>query len=457
VDRTVKLPGYTDDVAATVALTTSGLFEDYLSYQRPGRRWFAGGVRAEVVMHHRLMVHRDKGGIKDIPVGTRPLRQLGQVIARILLPGQRAFGYLTFDLAYLTEGNTSVRPHSPIAHFIVPQVEVQWTAEGTTVTSARPALLDAVVDIVRATTPLTPPLSIPVELTTAAQRHRYEQAVATVTRAIHDGRLCKAIVSRRVNVPFAVDLPRSYEVGLRQNTPARSFLMQLGERRCAGFSPETLAEVEATGEVVTRPLAGTRPLLHNATEDLRLREELEWDVKECYEHIISVRHAVNQLRTVCAPSSVMVRDLLSVKKRGSVQHLGSTVIGRLQAGKNAWDAIEALFPAVTASGISKHAALQMIATTEEDQRELYGGAICMVDDSGALDSAVVLRSLFQWQEGTVWLRAGAGIVADSLPSREYDETTSKLQSVAGCLVRADKPGHPIETVTGRDHQVLSKR
>jgi salicylate synthase len=197
-------------------------------------------------------------------------------------------------------------------------------------------------------------------------------------------------------------------------------------------------------------------MLRDAGEDLRLREELEWDVKECYEHIISVRHAINELRTVCASSSVMVRDLLSVKKRGSVQHLGSTVIGRLQAGKNAWDAVEALFPAVTTSGISKHIALQIIAATEEDQRELYGGAICMVDGSGALDSAVVLRSLYQRQEGTAWLRAGAGIVADSLPSREYDETTSKLRSVAGCLIPAGKPDHSNATVIRRDHQILSK-
>lgn len=456
MDRTVKLPGFTDDVGATVALATSGLFEDYLSYQRPGHRWFAGGVRNGVLMHPRSMVHRDEDGITDIPMGTRPLRQLGQVIHRILSPGQRAFGYLTFELAYLNQENTSVCSHSPIAHFIVPQVEVQWTAEGTTVTSAHPTLLDAVVDIMRAVTPITPLPSIPVELTTAAQRHRYEQAVTAVIKAIHDGRLRKAIVSRRVDVPFAVDLPRSYELGLRQNTPARSFLMQLGERRCAGFSPETLAEVEATGEVVTQPLAGTRPMLRDAGEDLRLREELEWDVKECYEHIISVRHAINELRTVCASSSVMVRDLLSVKKRGSVQHLGSTVIGRLQAGKNAWDAVEALFPAVTTSGISKHIALQIIAATEEDQRELYGGAICMVDGSGALDSAVVLRSLYQRQEGTAWLRAGAGIVADSLPSREYDETTSKLRSVAGCLIPAGKPDHSNATVIRRDHQILSK-
>jgi salicylate synthetase len=451
--RTVTLPGHVDDLAATIALATSGLFEDYISYQRPGRRWFAGNVRAGVVvMRHRLMAYVREGRIKDAPLGPRPFRQLGQAVTQILQPGQRAFGYLTFEIAHLAHGIASVQPRNPLAHFIVPQVEVRWTVDGAMITSAHPALLDSVVDILRAAAPLTPPQTISLELTTAVQRRHYEEAVAAVIGAIHDGKLCKAIVSRRVDVPFTVDLPRSYEVGLCQNTPARSFLLQLGERLCAGFSPEIFAEIGAAGDVVTQPLAGTRPLLHQAAEDLRLRKELEWDVKECYEHIISVRHAVDELRTVCTPNSVLVRDLLSVKKRGTVQHLGSTVIGRLRTGKNAWDAVEALFPAVTASGISKRTALEMIAATEEDQRELYAGAVCMVEGSGALDSAVVLRSMFQRREGTTWLRAGAGIVADSQPSLEYDETISKLRSVAGCLVQASKLDYPVAMATGRDHQ-----
>jgi salicylate synthase len=205
-------------------------------------------------------------------------------------------------------------------------------------------------------------------------------------------------------------------------------------------------------QVCTQPLAGTRPLLHDPVEDLRLREELEWDVKECYEHIISVRLAAEELRTVCSADSVIVRDLLTVKQRGTVQHLGSTVTGQLRTGNTAWDALEALFPAVTASGISKQQTLPAIATTEQDSRELYAGAICMVDANGALDSAVVLRSIFQQSQQT-WLRAGAGIVADSQPAHEYDETTNKLRSAAHCLVPASKHSQSVTMTPADNHHI----
>jgi len=455
--RTVTLPGHRDDVSATLALATSGLFDDYLTYQRPGTRWFAGNTQAAVVMSHRLIVNETSTQTRDFPLSARPLRQLGQVVKRLLRPGQRAFGYLTFELAHLASGNTLVSSLHPLAHFVVPQVEICWTTTGAHITSNIPVLLDAVVDIVRAATSCPAPSTTPIDLDSPGHRQRYERAVAGIITAIHDRALCKAIISRRVDVPFAVDLPRSYAAGLCDNTPARSFLMQLGHRRCAGFSPETLAEVTASGHVYTQPLAGTRPLLHDPAEDLRLRQELEWDVKECYEHIISVRLAAQELRTVCTSTTVMVRDLLTVKPRGTVQHLGSTVMGQLCTGNTAWDALEALFPAVTASGISKHQALPTIAMTEQDQRELYAGAICMVDANGALDSAVILRSIFQQSQQT-WLRAGAGIVADSQPDREYDETTNKLRSVAHCLVPASATHHhpPITPAANRQslHQFL---
>ncbi|MBV8994170.1 MAG: salicylate synthase, partial [Pseudonocardiales bacterium] len=373
-----------------------------------------------------------------------------QTLRQVLRPGQRAFGYLTFELAHLAAGSSVVSSIHPLAHFLVPQVEICWTAAGAQITSHDGALLDAVVDIVRAAAPCPPPPTTPVDLDPPGHRQRYEQAVDQIIAAIDDRALCKAIISRRVDVPFAVDLPRSYAAGLGHNTPARSFLLQLGQRRCAGFSPETLAEVTTTGQVCTQPLAGTRPLLGDPAEDRRLREELEWDVKECYEHIISVRLAAEELRTVCSPDSVTVRDLLTVKQRGTVQHLGSTVTGQLQTGNTAWDALEALFPAVTASGISKHQTLPAIATTEQDQRELYAGAICMVDANGALDSAVVLRSIFQQAQQT-WLRAGAGIVADSQPAREYDETTNKLRSVAHCLVAASKSDQALTMTPANNH------
>jgi salicylate synthase len=247
------------------------------------------------------------------------------------------------------------------------------------------------------------------------------------------GGLRKAIVSRRVDVPFAVDLPRSYLLGLSLNTPARSFLLDLGGRRLAGFSPEIVAEVLPDGSVVTQPLAGTRPLRHLTEEDERLGEELTWDVKECYEHVISARLAHAELRAVCQHGSVAVRELMAVRRRGTVQHLASVLTGTLAPDRSAWDVLAALFPAVTASGVPKRAALETIADAEPEERELYGGVACVADSAGGLDAALVLRSIFQRGDET-WLQAGAGIVPGADPGAEFQETTAKLRSAAGCLV-----------------------
>ncbi|WP_447034611.1 salicylate synthase [Streptomyces sp. DSM 118878] len=433
--RKVVLPGPADDVAATVALAECGLFDDYVSYQGQGVRWFAGNARASVVVDDRLMLrHHPPGRGAARSAEERLLRRLGDAVGRMVGPGERAFGYLAFELARPAEGPVAVG--RPLAHFMVPEVEICWSASGVQVTGHDGALIDGVVEILHSVAPLDVPAATPVDLHPPGHRHLYEQRVADAVAAIRRQDLAKAIISRRLEVPFPVALPRSYALGLRQNTPARSYLLRLGDRRCAGFSPEILAAVTAAGEVVTEPLAGTRPLRGDAAKDLRLRQELEWDVKECYEHVISVRQSAAELRRVCDPAGVTVRDLLTVKQRGTVQHLGSSVTGRLAPGHDAWDALEALFPAVTASGISKEQALPVIAASETDPRELYAGAVCMVDALGALDSAVVLRSVFQHRDGPTWLRAGAGIVTDSDPGREYDETTDKLRSVAHCLVRA---------------------
>jgi salicylate synthetase len=136
---------------------------------------------------------------------------------------------------------------------------------------------------------------------------------------------------------------------------------------------------------------------------------------------------------VCAPGTVRVADFMSVKERGSVQHPASDVVGRLADGRTSWDAFAALFPAVTASGIPKAAACDMIRRSESGERGLYSGAVLTVDADGAIDAALVLRSVFR-RNGRTWLRAGAGIVAQSTPERELEETVEKLRSVSRFLV-----------------------
>lgn len=435
---TLFVPGADDGLAATLALVSSGRYDNYVAYARDGRRWFAGNAVAEVICEPDRVHWRIDGQERSAALGSRPLRQLGDIIATMPpLGGRRVFGYLTFELALLSHGVPLPGSAGPrLAHFIVPEVEVEWDAAGSTIRAVDGASHEVAAEIMRR--PRSPLGGSPrsVELTSAGSQSSYQDIVVDAVRAIRQGLLHKVILSRRVDVPYPVHLPLSYVAGMRYNTPARSFLLGLDGTRCAGFSPETIVEVDATGRVVTQPLAGTRPLVGSADVDRRLREELAWDVKECFEHVISARLATEELGRVCAADSVAVTELMSVRARGTVQHLASKITGRLRAGLDMWDALEAVYPAVTASGIPKAPAVRMIREVE-GERGLYSGAVCMLDKS-TMDVALVLRSIFQDRHGRSWLQAGAGIVTDSDPGREYEETTNKLRSAAGCLVDDDR-------------------
>ncbi|MCZ9349435.1 salicylate synthase [Streptomyces mutabilis] len=227
-------------------------------------------------------------------------------------------------------------------------------------------------------------------------------------------------------------LPATYLAGRRANTPARSYLLDLGGYRAAGFSPETVLEVGEDGRVSTQPLAGTRALGADPAENERLRTELLSDPEEIHEHAVSVRLAWEEMAAVCRPHSVVAEEFMAVRRRGSVQHLASRVTGSLRPGAGPWDAFAALFPAITATGVSKRAALRALARHEEGPRGLYGGAVFRGDTDGALDAALVLRTLIG-AGNEAWLRAGAGVTAQSSPEREIEETCEKLRSVAPYL------------------------
>lgn len=188
----------------------------------------------------------------------------------------------------------------------------------------------------------------------------------------------------------------------------------------------------AVAEEVGRQVGAGNTAIRGVMLDRRLCAELLDDPKEVYEHIVSVKVAYDELHRVCAPGTVTVTDLMTVKPRGTVQHLGSRVRGELDADRSSWDALEAVFPAVTGSGMPKAAACEYISRTEPHPRGLYGGAILTATQDGALDAGLVLRSLFD-EGGRRWLRAGAGIVGSSDPHREYEETCQKLRSIASSL------------------------
>jgi salicylate synthetase len=260
----------------------------------------------------------------------------------------------------------------------------------------------------------------------------YRAKVAEAVAEIHEGRYQKVIVSRRLDIPHPVDVIATYARGREANTPARSFLLDLGGFQATGFSPEVLATVDADGRVMTQPLAGTRAFGAGAETDARPRRVLGNEPNDVLEDAGSVRTSLEELHRVCDPGTVRVTDFMTVKERGSVQHLGSRAIGTLAPGRSPWDALDALFPGVTASGIPKPEAIEAI-TRLEDRRGMYSGAVVAASHAGALDAALVLRALYS-EGGRAWLRAGAGIVSASTPDREYEETCEKLSSIAPYVV-----------------------
>ncbi|MDH6577816.1 salicylate synthase [Kitasatospora sp. MAP5-34] len=424
-------------VAARLARSHRG--ETQVVHER-GDTWsFGVGTLAEIVVDRQLVHYVCGADRRSIVWHGRPLPVVAALLDGLPVEGWRAYGWAAFDLAAAEAGGfpdgfpdgTS----TPLLHLIVPRDEVRLTAGRAllrTTGQDAPARLAALIS----ETPTGPgPAGGVPGLDLAADGGQYRKLVAEVLADIAAGSVDKVVLSRVVPVPGAIDLVDTFVLGRLNNTPARSFLLDLGGLRAAGFSPELVVTVSADGLVRTQPLAGTRARTDSAAENQRLRAELLGDAKEIHEHRISVEAAREELGTVCEAGSVTIDEYMVVKERGTVQHLASGLSGRLSAGLNCWDAFTALFPAITATGVPKPAAVAAIRQYEQAPREMYGGAMLTVDATGALDAALVLRAVYE-EAGQAWLRAGAGIVAQSVPARELEETCEKLRSVAAYLVPA---------------------
>ncbi|MFF8669637.1 salicylate synthase [Streptomyces sp. NPDC015242] len=426
-----ELPG--DPVLLAARLAESGLFDQYMVYERDGEWWFAGGALGEVVADRSAVRGRWLTEEHTDPVGPHPLRQVQENLARMAVEDWHAYGWMAYEFAHLHTDRPDRAGAGRLLHLVVPHSEVRLRQTDAEVRSTDPETLEALLRLLAEPVTRATVEARPVDV--ADTDGAYPGLVARAIEEIRAGDLQKVILSRTVPVPFPVDFAATYVHGRSHNTPARSYLMHLGGRRVVGFSPETVAEVGADGQALTQPLAGTRARGFGAQEDERLRAELLADPKEISEHVLSVKLAEEEMATVCRPGTVSVRDLLSVRRRGSVQHLGSSVHGLLAEDATAWDVLRAVFPAVTASGIPKAPAYDCIARLEEEPRGIYSGAALMAGSDGSLDAALVLRSLFE-EDGRTWLRAGAGILAGSTPARELEETCEKLRSVAPYVVPA---------------------
>lgn len=202
-----------------------------------------------------------------------------------------------------------------------------------------------------------------------------------------------------------------------------------------GASPEKLISV-INRQVVIHPIAGTRQRTQNSP-DQQIADELLNDKKERAEHMMLVDLARNDLGAVCNPGSIEVKELMQVKHFSHVSHITSTITGQLQENKDALDALAAAFPAGTLSGAPKIRAMQIIDELETSKRGLYGGAICRIDNQGNLDSCIAIRMAIL-EEGIATVRTGAGIVYDSDPKSEANETRHKAQAMLEALKMAEE-------------------
>jgi salicylate synthetase len=420
-----------DLAAELAAVVIEPVGEDYLLYELDGQWVLAAGVQAMVELDSdELRVIRD-GVTRREQWSGRPGAVLGEAVDRLLLETDQAFGWVTFEFGVYRYGlQQRLVPHTPLARVFWPRTRIVVTDREIRLFGADTGQREAVERLLSDRLDDVP-RSRPVDL--SVDPSDYRDRVAVAVREIVKGNYDKVILSRCLEVPFALDFPSTYRLGRRHNTPVRSFLLQLGGIRALGFSPELVTAVKPDGMVVTEPLAGTRALGRGPVSDRQARDDLQSDSKEIVEHAISVRTSLHEMSEIAEPGTAAVTDFMSVRERGSVQHLGSTITGRLDSSSGRMDALEALFPAVTASGIPKAAAVEAILRLDEGPRGLYSGAVVMFSADGGLDAALTLRAAYE-HDGRTWLRAGAGIIEASDPEREFEETCEKLSTLAPYLV-----------------------
>lgn len=267
-------------------------------------------------------------------------------------------------------------------------------------------------------------------------RDHFEDGVRAVKKRIAEGETFQTVISRRLSCRYHGDLLDLYRSLRALNPSPYMFFLDFGDRTLLGSSPETLLTVRGR-EATTYPIAGTRPLGQDATDRRRFREDLLRDEKERAEHAMLVDLARNDLSRVCVGGSVSVPEYMRVEEFSHVQHIVSKVQGTLREGCSSMDALQAVFPAGTVSGAPKPRAMEIIGEVEGSSRGPYAGGVGYLSFNGDLDSAIAIRSAFASQ-GRLYLQSGSGIVADSDPAREFDETEHKLGALRAALRHASE-------------------
>ncbi|WP_078843200.1 anthranilate synthase component I [Streptomyces albus] len=273
---------------------------------------------------------------------------------------------------------------------------------------------------------VVPPSELP-EFTQRWGGAAYQEAVEDIKERIRAGEAFQVVPSQRFETPCPASALDVYRVLRATNPSPYMYLLRFDGFDVVGSSPEALVKVE-DGRAMLHPIAGTRPRGATPQQDAALAEELLADPKERAEHLMLVDLGRNDLGRVCEPGSVEVVDFMSVERYSHVMHIVSTVTGRIAEGRTAFDVLTACFPAGTLSGAPKPRALQIIEELEPTRRGLYGGCVGYLDFAGDSDTAIAIRTALL-RDGTAYVQAGAGVVADSDPVSEDTECRNKAAAV----------------------------
>ena len=293
---------------------------------------------------------------------------------------------------------------------------------------------------------LSSPLTVPAgnggptkfttsDLSSNMPREQFEDMVERVKRYIYEGDIIQAVVAQRLARRTTAHPFQIYRALRAINPSPYMYYLELDDFHIVGASPELLVQVE-DGTVATHPIAGTRPRGAGPEEDLALEEEMRTSEKERAEHIMLLDLGRNDIGRVSEPGTVEVTQLMDVERYSHVMHLVSHVTGKLRDGYTNFDALRACFPAGTVSGAPKIRAMEIIAEMEPDKRGPYAGAVGYFDLTGNMDTAITIRTLVI-KDGIAYTQAGGGIVFDSTPEGEYQETLDKASALLRAIEEAE--------------------
>lgn len=293
--------------------------------------------------------------------------------------------------------------------------------------------LDELEAKLRGPVPSTPNLSLAMNGASEEQfqsnfgEQNFHNAVNKIKDYVLAGDTMQVVVSQRLAIDFTAEPLNLYRALRNLNPSPYMYFLDLGDHHVVGSSPEILARLE-DGKVTVRPIAGTRRRGHTEAEDKALEIELVNDPKEIAEHLMLIDLGRNDVGRVSQVGSIELTDKMVVERYSHVMHITSNVTGKLKPGLHAMDVLRAALPAGTLSGAPKIRAMEIIDELENEKRGIYGGAVGYIDWNGNMDTAIAIRTAVI-KDGKLYVQAGAGVVADSLPALEWKETMNKARAI----------------------------